>query len=121
MAMGASRAVASKATRPRGAGAAAPELVEAFRALGDATRLTILELLKARGASCCDLVGSTEPGLCACDVERAIGLSQAATSHHLAILRRAGLIVAEKRGRWVYYRRNEAALSAVAQATARSV
>ena len=117
----AGRSAASRATRPRAATAAAPGLVEAFRALGDATRLRILDLLKARGGSCCDLVAPTEPGLCVCDVERAIGLSQAAVSHHLAILRRAGLIVAEKRGRWMFYRRDEAAVAAVARETAHAV
>jgi len=102
-------------------GEAASDLVGVFRALGDATRLRILDLLKIRGGSCCDLVAPTEPGLCACDVEQAIGLSQAAVSHHLAILRRAGLVVVEKRGRWMYYRRNEAALAAVAREAARVV
>jgi ArsR family transcriptional regulator len=101
--------------------AASPDLVQAFRALGDPTRLKILDLLRARGGSCCSLVSPGEPGLCACDVEQAIGLSQAATSHHLAILRRAGLVVAEKRGRWMYYRRDEGALAAVARETARGV
>jgi ArsR family transcriptional regulator len=108
---------------PRGSGAVSPskDLVQAFRALGDPTRLKILDLLRVRGGSCCSLVSPGETGLCACDVEEAIGLSQAATSHHLAILRRAGLVIAEKRGRWMFYRRDEGALAAVARETARAV
>ena len=90
------------------------DLVGTFKALGDPTRLKILDLLRSSGQSCCDLISRDERGLCACDVERAIGLSQAAVSHHMAILIRAGLVEAEKRGRWMFYRRKEAALARLA-------
>ncbi len=92
-----------------------------FKALGDPTRLKILELLKSRGKSCCDLVSREERGLCACDIERAVGLSQAAVSHHMGLLRRAGLVHADKRGRWIFYRRNDTALAGLAEAIARAV
>jgi ArsR family transcriptional regulator len=95
--------------------------VTAFKALADPTRLKILSLLKAKGRSCCDLIARNEPGLCACDIEQAVGLSQAAVSHHMGLLRRAGLVEAEKRGRWMYYRRNEAAIARVADQVARAV
>ncbi len=97
------------------------ELVLLFKALGDPTRLKILDLLKSRGQSCCDLIARDERGLCACDIETAVGLSQAAVSHHMGLLRRAGLVEAEKRGRWMYYRRNEAALAGLAETLARAV
>lgn len=91
-------------------------LANAFKALGDPTRLKILGLLRASGKSCCGLIARSEQGLCACDVERAIGLSQAAVSHHMGILTREGLVEAEKRGRWMFYRRNEATLARLAEA-----
>jgi len=97
------------------------ELVPVFKALGDPTRLKILELLKSRGRSCCDLVSRDERGLCACDIEEAVGLSQAAISHHMDLLRRSGLVHADKRGRWMFYRRNEAGLAGLAEAIARAV
>ncbi len=97
------------------------ELVLVFKALGDPTRLKILDLLKSRGQSCCELIAREERGLCACDIETAVGLSQAAVSHHMGLLRRAGLVDAEKRGRWMFYRRNEAALAGVAEALAKAV
>jgi ArsR family transcriptional regulator len=97
------------------------DLVSAFKALGDPTRLKILDLLKARGKSCCDLISREERGLCACDIEEAVGLSQAAVSHHMDLLRRSGLVEGEKRGRWVFYRRNEAALAGLAEALAKAV
>lgn len=65
-----------------------------FKALGDPTRLEMLALL-----------GST-PGhsLCVCDIEAHIAaLSQPTISHHLRLLREAGLVTAEKRGTWTYY------------------
>ena len=91
------------------------------KALSDPTRLRILELLKAKGRSCCDLIARDEKGLCACDVEGAVGLSKAAVSHHMALLRRAGLVNAEKRGRWIYYSRNEAAIAGLADRLAKAV
>lgn len=78
-------------------------------------RLKIMDLLRASGKSSCGLISRDEPGLCACDIEKSIGLSQAAVSHHMAILVRAGLVQAEKRGRWMFYRRNEPALSRLAE------
>jgi ArsR family transcriptional regulator len=61
-----------------------------FRALGDTTRIRILELL-ARGE------------LCVCDLTAAIEIPQPLLSHHLRILREAGFITARKDGRWSYY------------------
>jgi ArsR family transcriptional regulator, arsenate/arsenite/antimonite-responsive transcriptional repressor len=95
--------------------------VAALKALADPTRLKILNLLKAKGRSCCDLIARSEPGLCACDIEAAVGLSQAAVSHHMGLLRRAGLVEAQKRGRWMYYRRNEAAIGGLAERIAKAV
>ena len=92
------------------------DLSSAFKALSDPTRLKIMELLKSSGKSCCGLISRNERGLCACDVEQSVGLSQAAVSHHMAILIRAGLVEAEKRGRWMFYRRNEATLARLAEA-----
>ena len=67
-------------------------LAAAFRALGDPTRLEIFRLLAAQAAP-----------VCACDVVDAFELSQPTISHHLRILREAGLVTAEKRGVWAWY------------------
>lgn len=97
------------------------ERVLAFKALSDPKRLQILDLLKARGESCCSLVGRKEPGLCACDLEESLGISQSVVSHHMDALCRAGLVLREKRGRWMYYRRNEAALAGLAHTVAKEI
>ncbi len=74
-------------------------LSERLRLLGDPTRFRILEFLAAPVQACC----SREDGVCACDLEAFLGLSQPTVSHHMKQLVDAGLITAERRGRWVYY------------------
>ena len=64
-----------------------------FKALADPTRLTILATLAA----------NPEP-VCACDLGDDIDLEQPTVAHHLKVLRNTGLIVAERRGKWAYYR-----------------
>ena len=49
-----------------------------------------------------------------CDLTSAFELSQPTISHHLKILRQAGLIEAERRGTWAYYRLNRAAVGELA-------
>lgn len=97
------------------------DLVTVFKALGDPTRLKILELLRSYGKSSCSQIAADERGLCACDIEQAVGLSQAAVSHHMDLLRRSGLVQAEKRGRWTFYRRNETAVAGLAKIVAKAV
>ncbi len=71
-----------------------------FKALSDPARVRILEFLRRPEAACC----SFGDRVCACDVERVLGVSQATVSHHMKLLVDAGLICAEKHGRWVFYR-----------------
>ena len=65
-----------------------------LKALADPHRLRILALIAAQPA------GSP---LCACDVEAGFDLSQPTISHHLKVLREAGLVTVTKRGLWHYY------------------
>ncbi|HEX6977997.1 MAG TPA: metalloregulator ArsR/SmtB family transcription factor [Alphaproteobacteria bacterium] len=76
------------------------DVASVFKALGDPARVRILEFLMRPDAECC----SREDRVCACDIENMLGLSQPAVSHHMKILVQAGLVTAEKEGRWVYYR-----------------
>lgn len=71
----------------------ATTLAEWFGVLSDPTRLRLLSLIAAAGEACA-----------ACDLVEPIGVSQPTVSHHLKVLREAGLVESEKRGRWVYYR-----------------
>jgi ArsR family transcriptional regulator len=70
----------------------ADDLARAFAALGDPVRLRLLSLVADAGEVCsCDLLGP-------------LGKAQPTVSHHTKVLADAGLIVGEKRGRWVWWR-----------------
>jgi ArsR family transcriptional regulator len=72
----------------------AAELAKVFKALGDPVRLRLLSMIASR-----------EGGeVCVCEMTPAFDLSQPTISHHLKLLRQAGLIDCERRGTWVYYR-----------------
>lgn len=77
-----------------------------FKALGDVHRLKALHFLATADAGCC----STGQGICTCDVQEWLGLSQATTSHHMKILVDTGFVTAEKCGRWTYYTLSERGL-----------
>lgn len=82
-----------------------------LHAIADPTRRHILRALKEKGG--CSI--GKEVGLCASDIEQRIHLSQPTISHHMAILKKAGLVDAKKQGQWVWYRRDELALRALAR------
>ena len=67
-------------------------LARQFKALADPTRVGIVNRLSAA------------PEVCVCDLTDAFELSQPTISHHLRVLRDAGLVAMEKRGTWSYYR-----------------
>lgn len=65
-----------------------------FKALGDPVRLAMLAALAAAGRE----------AICACDFVAVTAKAQPTVSHHLKVLREAGLVEAERRGTWVWYR-----------------
>ena len=73
-------------------GARTAALAERLKALADSTRLRMLGLLARQPEA-----------LCVCDITGQFDLHQPTISHHLRILREAGLIQGEKRGVWSYY------------------
>ena len=73
---------------------AAALLAPAFKALGDPIRLQLMSM-----------IASAEGGeVCVCDLTPAFDISGPTISHHLKVLREAGLVDAERRASWVYYR-----------------
>lgn len=70
----------------------ATELAGVFAALGDPVRLRLFSILV------------TEGEVCSCNLEEPLGKSQPTVSYHTKVLAEAGLIVGEKRGRWVWWR-----------------
>ncbi len=71
---------------------ASETLASRFRALSDPTRVAIVNRL-ASADECC-----------VCDLTAAFELSQPTISHHLKVLRDAGLVESSRRGTWAYYR-----------------
>jgi ArsR family transcriptional regulator, arsenate/arsenite/antimonite-responsive transcriptional repressor len=71
----------------------AVEFATMFKALGDPVRLRLLSLI------------ASHPGgqACVCEISGTFDVSQPTISHHLRLLRSAGLLDCERRGTWVYY------------------
>lgn len=83
-------------------------LDRALHAIADPTRRRILQALKEGEAETKGQTRTTtRPCLCAGDIEERVRLSQPTISHHMAILTKAGLVDATKKGQWRWYRRNE--------------
>ncbi|WP_280302158.1 ArsR/SmtB family transcription factor [Nocardia neocaledoniensis] len=72
----------------------AVELAAVFKALADPVRLRLLSLVASRAGG----------EACVCDISDGVEVSQPTISHHLKVLREAGLLTSERRASWVYYR-----------------
>jgi ArsR family transcriptional regulator, arsenate/arsenite/antimonite-responsive transcriptional repressor len=86
-------AIAPLARQPLSAEDAA-ELTIKLKALSDPVRLRLLSVVASHAGG----------EACVCDLSVGIDLTQPTISHHLKILRTAGLLDSERRGSWVYYR-----------------
>ena len=72
-------------------------LIRIFKALGDETRLRILNLL-------------TNTELCVCEIQYSLDTTQSNTSRHLKTLSDVGLVVSSKKAQWVAYKINDSIL-----------
>jgi ArsR family transcriptional regulator len=82
----------------------AGDLARMFKALGDPVRLRLLSMVASHAGG----------EACVCDLTPAFDLSQPTISHHLKVLREAGLLECERRGTWVFYWVVPAALAQLA-------
>jgi ArsR family transcriptional regulator len=73
--------------------ARAAELAQGFAALADPARLRVISMLAAAEAG----------EVCVCEFVEPLGKSQPTVSHHLKVLGDAGLVVGDRRGKWVWY------------------
>lgn len=78
------------------------KLLKIFKALSDPERLKILKMLETRE-------------MCVCEITASLGSAQPNVSHHLRILKEAGLISGGKKGKWVEYELATASLPAPAR------
>ena len=84
-----------------------------LHAIADPTRRRILQALREGSGEAKSPGVKPKPCLCGGDIEARIHLSQPTISHHMAILTKAGLVEATKKGQWRWYQRNEKALRQV--------
>jgi len=82
----------------------AADLAHVLAALADPVRLRLMSLVAAQRE------------VCSCDLETPLGKSQPTISHHTKVLAQAGLLIGEKRGRWMWWRVEPDRLAAVRQA-----
>jgi ArsR family transcriptional regulator, arsenate/arsenite/antimonite-responsive transcriptional repressor len=76
-------------------------VADLLKALSDPIRLRLMSLIAAADEAC------------VCDLTTLFAVSQPTISHHLKVLREAGLVESERRGTWVWYRARREALDAV--------
>jgi len=86
--------------------AEAEALAVRLGAVADPVRLQVLSIIS----------NSPSGEICACDFVEPLGKSQPTVSHHLKVLSEAGLIAGDKRGRWIWYRLGDDAVSGLAEA-----
>jgi ArsR family transcriptional regulator, arsenate/arsenite/antimonite-responsive transcriptional repressor len=86
-------------------------LAKVAKALADPIRLGMLDVMML-GRGCCGFVdpqergvpGDGEPdGICVCEFQEQFGLAQSKASYHLRVLKDAGLVIEETRGKWSFY------------------
>ena len=98
---------------PSTAEATKADLDAVFKALASSHRREILGMLSAADSesakTCC-----AADEVCACKISDRLGLSPSTTSHHMSVLRDAGLVTGRKDGTWTYYTLRRDALAAAA-------
>jgi ArsR family transcriptional regulator, arsenate/arsenite/antimonite-responsive transcriptional repressor len=100
------------------------QLARIAKALSDPIRLQMIGVL-AQGRDCCSFAdpctrnvpgAGTPEGICVCEFQEQFGLGQSRTSYHLRVLKGAGLVTEETRGKWTFYELDREALAAATAA-----
>jgi ArsR family transcriptional regulator len=100
------------------------QLARAAKALSDPIRLKMIGML-AEGRDRCELPdpctrnvpgAGTPVGICVCEFQEQFGLGQSRTSYHLRVLKEAGLVTEETRGKWTFYELDTEAVAAALRA-----
>jgi ArsR family transcriptional regulator len=100
------------------------DLARTAKALSDPIRLQMLGIL-AEGRDCCELPDpctrdvpgtGTPAGICVCEFQEQFGLGQSRASYHLRVLKDAGLVTEETRGKWTFYELDNEAITTTLRA-----
>lgn len=93
------------------------QLAKPLRALADPVRLQLMRLI-LRELSVIDRRCASRAGVCFCHLCEAVDLAPSTVSHHLKILREAGLIEGVREGRWTFFRVRDGALGSFLESLA---
>jgi ArsR family transcriptional regulator len=99
-----------RGARPTYSHSEAQEIAASFDLLANPIRLQLLDVLTRN-----------EGRVCVCDLEAAVPVKQPTVSHHLRLLREAGIVESEKVGQWVYYRVRRPALNELRERVSRTL
>lgn len=101
------------------AGSGSDDLTEVFKALGNPTRLQIMQWLKDPDTHFREyepIADRQSVGVCVTHIQAKSGLAQSTVSSYMSTLERAGLVRSTRVGKWTHYRRDEERLAQVARA-----
>lgn len=90
------------------------DLISAFAALSNPTRLAIMGWLRDLGGFPPQSQPAEEVGVCLKHIQARAGISQSTASQYMANLQRADLVTSQRIGHWTHYRRNEARIQQLA-------
>ena len=99
-------------------------LARVAKALSDPIRLGMLDVM-TQGRGCCGVIdpvargvpGAGDPeGICVCEFQEQFGLAQSKASYHLRVLKDAGLVTEETRGKWTFYELDNEAITTTLRA-----
>lgn len=89
------------------------DLDKALKALASGTRRSILDIIRACSPE--PYQACPDKKVCACEISQQLNLSPSTISHHMSVLRSAGLIIEERDGIWVNYTINQDTFSQVCE------
>ncbi|MGX7111981.1 helix-turn-helix domain-containing protein [Gemella cuniculi] len=91
--------------------------IEVLKVLANETRLNILHLLKhpKKHFSCKSEIDMDEFGVCVEEIQRVSGLSQSTTSTYMNMMKREGLVIATRIGKYTYFKRNDEVVQKLAE------
>lgn len=99
------------------------DLELALKALDNAHRRTVISAMRDP-RKYFDPIGGTDPlvdGVCVTQISQLLGVNQSTASSYMSLLRNAGLVTAERVGKFTRYKRDQNALEAVAAAILRQL
>jgi len=97
------------------------DLDEIFRAVGNKSRIQFLDWLKTPELFFPEQHEPFETGVCVGQIQKKSGQTISTVSVHLSLLQKAGFLTSVRKGKWIYYRRNEQRIAELADLIAQKL